>query len=142
MIDKTMVKTKIRLIQKDLKELKRFEKMSFDDMAKNYLHHKAVERIIEVIINEAIDINQHLISEKKSDKISFDFKESFLILAELKVYPQKFAGEISLSIGLRNILVHQYRKLDEEIFYQSIGQCLRQYSQYCRYILKYLEKKS
>lgn len=93
-----------------------------------------------MVINEAIDINQHLIVELGKGKLPFDYKESFLLLGELGILPQKFAEEISRSVGLRNILVHQYRKLDEKIFYQSIKDCLRQYSLYCGYILKYLEK--
>ena len=138
MIDKKLIKTKISSIQNNLEQLKRFENLSFDEVVENYDTHKIVERIIELLINEAIDINQHFISESKLNKLSFDFKESFLLLEKLNVYPKSFAQEISLSVGLRNILVHQYNRLDEKIFYTSIKDCLKQYSQYCRYILKFL----
>ena len=138
MIDKKLVKTKISSIQNNLEQLKRFENLSFNEVVENYDTHKIVERIIELLINEAIDINQHFISESKLNKLSFDFKESFLLLEKLNVYPKSFAQEISLSVGLRNILVHQYNRLDEKIFYTSIKDCLKQYSQYCRYILKFL----
>jgi len=140
MIDKRMIQTKIKSIQVDLEQLKRFKKLSFNDVVKSYDTHKIVERIIELVVNEAIDINQHLIAESKDSELSFDFKESFLLLAKLGVYPKKFAEEISKSAGLRNILVHQYRKLDEKIFYNSIKDCLKQYTRYCRYILEYLKK--
>ena len=53
-----------------------------------------------------------------------------------------------IDVGLHNILVYQYRKLDEKIFYfarnklvyYSIKDCLSQYTRYCRYILNYLKK--
>ena len=138
MIDKKLVKTKISSIQNNLEQLKRFENLSFNEVVENYDTHKIVERIIELLINEAIDINQHFISESKLNKLSFDFKESFLLMEKLDVYPGSFAKKISLSVGLRNILVHQYNRLDEKIFYTSIKDCLKQYSQYCRYILKFL----
>lgn len=138
MIDTQMVKKKIAAILRDLEELKPFASYTFDDVAKDYRTHKIVERIIEVVINEAIDISQHIIVKKGKGELPFDFKESFLLLADLGVYPDGFAQEIAKSAGLRNILVHQYRKLDEQMFYASIKDCLSQYTRYCRYITDYL----
>lgn len=142
MLDKKLIKEKINLIQSDLIHLGDYKNLSFDELAKNYATHKTIERIIEVIINEAIDINQHLIVELGKGKLPFDYKDSFLLLAELKILPEKFAQKTSNSVGLRNILVHQYRKLDEKIFYGSIKDCLLEYTQFCRYILDYLKKTS
>ncbi|MBI5620534.1 DUF86 domain-containing protein [Candidatus Gottesmanbacteria bacterium] len=93
------------------------------------------------MVNEAIDINQHLIVKSGQDKLPFDFKESFLLLVPIGVYSEEFAKKIADSVGLRNILVHQYRELDEQLFYASIKDCLGQYTQYCKYIFVYLEKK-
>lgn len=142
MIDHQMVKNKVDAILTDLNQLKEFESYTFDQVAKDYRTHKIVERIIEVVVNEAIDINQHLIVKSGQGKLPFDFKESFLLLVKIGVYPEEFATKIADSVGIRNILVHQYRKLDEQIFYASINDCLTQYTQYCRYITQYLESIS
>lgn len=139
MINIPMIKNKIASMQKDLSELKRFENYSFEQITQNYQVHKTVERIIEVIINDAIDINQHIIIKSGLGQLPFDFRESFLLLSKVKVYSEDFAKEISNSVGLRNILVHQYRKLDEKIFYESIKDSISQYTKYCGHILKFLE---
>ena len=141
MIDRAMVERKIRAIQEDLLKLGEFRGASFDDIAKDYWKHKAVERVLEVIVGEAIDINQHLVIKNEKGGLPFDFTKSFLFLVELGVYPEEFAKKIADSVGLRNILVHQYRELDEHIFYSSIKDCLEQYTQYCKYIAGYLERK-
>lgn len=133
-----MVERKILAIQGDLAKLAEFQDVSFDDIAKDYWKHKSVERVIEVILNEAIDINQHLIVKSGQGKLPFDFKQSYLMLVDLGVYPKEFAETIATSVGLRNILVHQYRELDERVFYASIKECLTQYTEYCRYITTYL----
>jgi len=140
MVNKKLIKEKIRMIQTDLLHLEDYKDLSFDQVAKNYATHKIVERIIEIVINEAIDINQHLIVELGEGKLPFDYKESFLMLSDFKILPKKFAEKIAKSVGLRNILVHQYRKLDEKIFYESIKKCLSQYTKYCGYLLEYLKK--
>lgn len=138
MIDKNLIKKKIASIQADLTELAKFKSYSMEQIAGSYRNHKVVERIIEVVVNEAIDINQHIIVNSGYKELPFDFRESFLLLVKAKVYPKGFAQKIANSVGLRNILVHQYRKLDEKIFYASIKDCLRQYPKYCCYILKFI----
>jgi uncharacterized protein YutE (UPF0331/DUF86 family) len=140
MVDKELVNRKLLMIQNDLNELIRFKDLSFDEISKNYDTHKIVERILELIINEAIDINQHIISESNLGKMPSDFKESFTFLSKISVYSEEFSQKIGKSVGLRNILVHQYRELDETIFYNSIILCIKEYQEYCNYILKYLEK--
>ena len=140
MLDREMVKGKISRIDKELSYLADFKDFSLDELAKDYAMHHAVERMIEVIVNFAIDINQHIIANSPKKDLPFDFKESFLILSEIDVYPKEFASRISQSAGLRNILVHDYAKLDETKFFNSIKDCLNDYEAYCRYVMKYIAK--
>jgi uncharacterized protein YutE (UPF0331/DUF86 family) len=133
-----MIRQKIVLIQKDLSELAAFKNATTEEIAANYRTHKAVERMMEVIINEAIDINQHCIVRSGKGELPFDFRQSFLLMADLGIYPKDFAQEIAKSVGIRNILVHQYRKLDERLFNESIKDCLEQYTKYCSYVISFL----
>lgn len=139
-VDKTMIEREIVQIEKELSYLEEFRDFTFEQVAKDYKTHHVVERIIEIVVNAAIDINQHLIVSLGKGNLPFDFKESFLLLSDLEIYPRKFAEEISQSAGLRNILVHEYTKLDERKFYNSIKDCYKDYTKYCRYVLDYLAK--
>ncbi len=142
MIDREMIEQKVDLILADLGKLGELRDVPFDEIAKDYWKHKSIERVMEVIVGEAININQHLIVRSGKGKLPFDFKECFLLLSDIGVYTQEFARTIAKSVGLRNILVHQYRKLDEEIFYASIKDCLTQYTRYCDYILEFLKREN
>ncbi|MBI3887758.1 DUF86 domain-containing protein, partial [Candidatus Microgenomates bacterium] len=73
-------------------------------------------------------------------ELPFNFRESFILLAELDIYPKDFAEKISQSVGLRNILVHEYQELDEKILYDAISECFEEYTKYCKYILSSLTK--
>ena len=139
MQDNNLLLSKINSIQSDLEKLKGLQNYTFEQIVSDYIKHKALERITEVIINEAVDINQHIIANSNNKDFSFDYKKSFTILGDMKILPSEFAQKISLSVGLRNILVHQYRDLDEKIFFDSIPDCISQYTEYCQYILKYLK---
>ncbi len=141
MINKELINRKIELIQTDLNYLSEFKQSSFDEISKDYKKQALVERFLERIINRAIDINQHFITELfgKEQASPKSYKETFLKLAELKIYPEEFASEISKSVGTRNVLNHEYDNVDYSKIYLSISHCLKDYHSYCDYILKFLK---
>jgi len=100
-----------------------------------------LERLLEKITIRAVDINQHLLRELGKGNAPETYKETFLQLGELDILPKDLANSIAKSVGLRNILVHDY---DDEVMdygkiYNSIDDCLRDYHQYCKYILKFIK---
>lgn len=143
MINPIFVKRKISLIQDDLANFAHFARYSFDEIAKDHIKQAATERFLERVVNRAIDINQHLIAELATKDTSppKTYTDTFIILADLGVCPKDFAAEISKSVGTRNKLVHEYDKVDQISIYNSIADCLRDYQQYCGYLLKFLEEK-
>jgi len=141
MINKELVQRKITLIQEDLANFSSFAQYSFDEIAKDYIKQAATERFLERVVNRAIDINQHLIAELATEKTSvpLTYTDTFLRLVDFAIYPKNFASEILKSAGTRNKLTHEYNTTDPDKIYSSIGDCLRDYHQYCDYILKFLE---
>lgn len=141
MIDKEFIERKIKLIHEDIKELEELAKYSFKELSSDYIKMSAVERFLEKIIMRALDINQHLIVEEGigTEKVR-GYEDTFLALSALKVYPESFAKKIAPSAGLRNRLVHEYNNTSPKIIYSSVKDAIKQYAQYCNYILKFLEK--
>ena len=89
----------------------------------------------------AIDINQHLILEFSQASVSppKDYRETFLLLSGMNVYPEELAKEIAKSVGTRNVLVHEYDNVDQSLVYQSIKNCLEDYHAYIGYVLKFVD---
>lgn len=143
MINKIFIKRKISLIQDDLANFSYFAKYSFDEIAKDYIKQAAMERFLERVVNRAIDINQHLIAELATKDTSSPktYTDTFIILSDLDIYPKDFSMEILKSVGTRNKLVHEYDKIDQQKIYSSIGDCLKDYHQYCDFVLKFLEQE-
>lgn len=140
MIRKDLIQRKVSLIQNELVHLEQFKNFTLDEIAKDYVKQAALERILERVIMRALDINNHLISAlaTKDTAPPKDYRETFLRLADLKIYSPEFGQEISKSVGTRNILVHEYDQVDYGKVYGSIGDCLRDYHQYCQYILNFI----
>jgi len=88
----------------------------------------------------AIDVNEHLISELATGEgrsTRLTYRDTFLMLAELGVYSRDFAQQIASSVGLRNILVHDYNDVDRKIVHGSIRACLTDYHEYLEHLSRF-----
>lgn len=142
MLKRDFIQRKIKLIQEDLAKLEAVAQFSFDQVAKDPVKYGATERYLERIITRAIDINRHCIAELgKGDESITTYQDTFLLLANFKIYPEKFAKIIAPSAGLRNVLVHEYDEVDPKLVFSSVGHALAQYTKYCDYLLKFLKRK-
>ncbi|GAI04190.1 unnamed protein product [marine sediment metagenome] len=144
MLDSELIQRKVNLIREDLIKLEDFKKLSLDKLAKDWLKWNALEHIVMKIIGRGIDINEHLIAELGGPrtKAPRDYRETFLGLVELKVLPQEFAQEIAKSAGFRNAIVHEYNEIDKNAVYRTVGEAIKQYTEYCQYILNFLNSFS
>ncbi len=150
MLDKKFIQRKINLIQEELENIAPLQSLPLEKISQDPIKQAALERYLERVVNRAIDINQHILAEtdqkqfKSSSQknIPLTYKETFTQLAKLNVYPPDFAEKISQSVGLRNILIHEYDKVNLASVYSSLQDCLRDYNQYCQYILEFIENQS
>lgn len=141
MLDKAFIKRKLNLNQQELTYLQEFENITIEEIVKDHGKYAACERFLERLIGRAIDINQYLIAEKGSVDLNIlTYRDTFLRLADLSVYPKKFAEDIALSAGLRNALVHDYNNLDPMILEKSIQEAIKEYNDYARYVLTFIEQ--
>lgn len=142
MLNKELIQRKLALNQQELERLKHFEHLTFDEIAKDPGQYAACERYLERLIGRALDINRHIIAEK-GDVTSrvMRYRDTFLTLADLGVYPKAFAVKIAPSAGLRNALVHDYNNIDSAMLKKSIGEAVREYNEYANYILEFLAKE-
>lgn len=140
MLDQKFIKHKIELIREDLELLEDVKDETFDELAKDPFRWNGVQHILQKVIDRGIDINQHFIAELASPKLPApqNYTETFLRLKDLGILPPDFTKEIAKSAGFRNILVHEYNTIDEQIVYRSVREAIEQYAKYCDFILKFL----
>ena len=140
MIDKKLINRKLENIIKYLKELEPITKCSFNEFLSNYYKLHTAERLLQLIVDTAYDINAHLIGEA-GKPLPDDYYTSFTKLSEIKVLPRKFSLWIAGSAGLRNRLVHEYEEINFERVFKSLPFQLKNYKQYVVLIDKYISAK-
>lgn len=103
----------------------------------NIMYKRAVERLIQLIVECATDIN-NMVLKKIGKGPSRDYYNSFIVLAENNVITMDFALKIAPSTGLRNILVHEYQKIDDRIVFHSVNNIKQHYLKYLDVLSKYV----
>lgn len=136
-IDTVIVTTRLEFIARYLDNLKRFEQINLDDYLINFDNQLIIERILQLITQAAIDINEHILSKLNPGKSETNFN-AFIALGKYGVISPELAQQIAPSSGLRNRLVHEYDDIDPQKVFESISFALQQYPLYVRQINSYL----
>jgi uncharacterized protein YutE (UPF0331/DUF86 family) len=138
MVDSLMICRKVKQLAGYFREFEQtVAGLTMETYQNQILTKRAVEREIQLIVECATDIN-NMILKKIGKGPARDYFNSFLDLAENQVLEMDFALKIAPSTGLRNILIHEYEKIDDGIVFQSIANILTYYLQYLKTISEYL----
>ena len=84
-----------------------------------------VERLLELLVQVAVDLVAHLVVEQGSSPASY--REVFREAGRVGVIPTDLATRLADAAGLRNILVHMYEDIDYQIVADSIGRTLQDF---------------
>ena len=136
-IESEIVLTRLRLIAKYYNTLEQFSKLTLDDYLADFNKQLIVERLLQLIIQAAIDINYYILSRLQPDNVVSNF-EAFIELAKYGVLTEDLARQLAPSAGLRNRLVHEYDDIDSSQVFKAISFALQQYPLYVKQINNYL----
>jgi len=136
-IDTEIVLVRLKLITKYYNTLEEFSSTSLDEFLNDFRQQLVVERLLQLMAQAAIDINDHILSKLNPGKSETNF-DSFISLGKYRVITPELAREIAPSSGLRNRLVHEYDEIDPREVFKSISFALRQYPLYVRQVSSYL----
>lgn len=109
-----VIENKKSSTRKYLKILQRYKKYSKADIEGNIDVKGALERYLYLAIQSAIDLAEAIIAHKEFRKPA-TMAEAFFILNEEGFIPAKLTGKLSRMAGFRNIIVHDYEKIDYDI---------------------------
>lgn len=136
-IDTVITTTRLEFIARYLDNLKRFEEISLDDYLNSFDNQLIIERLLQLMTQAAIDINDHILSKLNPGKEETNF-QAFIELGKYGVISPELAKQLAPSAGLRNRLVHEYDDIDPEQVFKAISFALQQYPLYVRQINNYL----
>lgn len=113
------IRDKISEIEGYLDELPNIVPKSFEEYKSDLKTKAACERYFEVIIEAIIDL-AFLVIREKGLKIPEDDKGAFDTLSKGNIISEELAEKLKEAKGMRNILAHEYGKIDDEVVFESI----------------------
>jgi uncharacterized protein YutE (UPF0331/DUF86 family) len=115
-----VIENKISAVKKYLEILVRYKKYSVEEISKDIDIRGAVERYLYLAVQAAIDLAEDVIAYKDLRKPS-SLAESFDILFEYKVVEDRYLIERLVKMtGFRNVMAHDYGKIDYNIVYDIL----------------------
>jgi uncharacterized protein YutE (UPF0331/DUF86 family) len=136
-IEIEIIKRKLVVIIENLKALEPIKNMQRNEYQRDLYKRKATERLLQELIEAAVDINTHIIIET-GNSVPNDYYESFIKAGELKIIPSDLAEKLAPSAGLRNRLVHEYDTLDHSMVLKAVVMADELYPQYVKAISDYV----
>lgn len=124
MVKQELVAVRLEKLREYLKTLKAIQKYDVEQFKTDVFIHATAERYLQLAIECLLDVGNHVISDKGFRKPD-TYAEVFEILAQNRVIPKKLYDEIEGMTAFRNILVHDYLRLDLDRVHQVLQKKLR-----------------
>lgn len=136
-VEAAVVRRKIAVMIESLNALDPIKDMTEEEYVEDLYKRKATERLLQELIEAAIDINTHIIVQS-GNSVPDDYYESFIKAGELKIIPMGLAKKLAPSAGLRNRLVHEYDLLEHSMVLDAVRMAEKLYPEYIKEIEKYI----
>jgi len=139
MVDIESIATRFKHLKdycKILKELKNIKENAFIG---DYHYYGLAERYLQLSIECVLDVGNMLIVSLDLKKPS-DKQEVIEILERAKIIPPRLGTKLSGVARFRNLLVHEYVKIDREKVYAILKSRIPDFEDFTRSVSKYLKK--
>ncbi len=119
MLNKDVITTRIEQIERHLDRISVYKELSLEQFFKDISAQDIVEYNLFQITNHIIDIIQHIVVDEDYGLPQSSY-EAVQILYERKILGEKDLQVLKKMIGFRNIIGHDYIKINKEIVYSIL----------------------
>lgn len=138
MADERVVSTTLEQIERYYGELKEKQRsLSRDDLLTHTTEQRAVERMFENAIQACADLAQHIATD------DFEYtgetsKGAIRCLGRENVIDEETAQTLVGAVGFRNVLAHEYGRVDYDEVYEILQTGLDVYDAYGRQVAQWV----
>lgn len=108
------------------------------EMESDLVKRGAIERYLQLAIEACIDIAELIISDQRFPTPATS-REAILIVGRENILDKDFAEHFSEAVGFRNILIHDYVKIDYQKLHGYLQNNLSDFHRFIKEVLEYLK---
>jgi uncharacterized protein YutE (UPF0331/DUF86 family) len=139
MIDSDLVRRKLSRLNMYLDRLKPITAHTYDEYLSDFYMKTSAERLIQLIIECASNINSHVVIES-GQRPPEDYTSSFKRAAEAGLITNEPANKLKGSGGMQNIIVHEYMDIDDKKIYEVLPIAISHYKEYIHQVDDFLDR--
>jgi len=139
MVNGDLILKKLNILRGYIAALRDARDITWERYEKNNRDRAFVERYLHLALQTVFDIANHIISYQKWKEPETN-RESFEILASNGIFPVEKAPVFQNMASFRNLLVHHYDKIEDEVVFGIFKNRLGDFDLFQEYILQYLKK--
>lgn len=115
-----IVLNKKESIERCIKQVRKYYGLAGEvPFSEDYLRQDAIALNLQRACEQCIDLANHVVRVRKLG-LPRESKESFRLLAVEGIIPQDLAKRLEGMVGFRNVLVHEYERLDIDLMVEVI----------------------
>ena len=138
MLAREIIDSKLRFLKEYLTDLEDYETISLNDYRQSKKDQRFVERTLQLACESCLDAAAHLVS-RLGFREARDNKDLFVILFENSVISEPTSQAMVKMSKFRNIVVHDYARIDPEIVIGILKKDLNDFNIFAREILHYID---
>jgi len=113
-VDRELVLRKLANIDLYLTQLVPYRALDVAAYAADWRTQRIVERTLHLAIEACMDVADHIVADRRL-RVPETGAATFESLGEADLLPRELAASLARMVGFRNILVHDYARLDPAI---------------------------
>jgi len=135
-----IIEERLRLLREYLRDLRAEQDVTFDQYREDKKLRRFVERTLQIAVEACLDIGNHIIASE-GFRYPEDNKDIFQVLHEEGIISDELLPQLIKMAGFRNIMVHDYARIDDAVVYGILKKRLGDFDEYARAIVTYLESQ-
>lgn len=129
------------MLAERVSDLKAVQGIALDEYESNKILRGYVERTLQVSVQICLDIGSRLIAEF-GFRHPEDNRDVIVVLGEEGIVPDDFLPHLLNMAGFRNLIVHDYARVDNLAVYGILKDHLDDFDRYARLVIDWLERTS
>jgi uncharacterized protein YutE (UPF0331/DUF86 family) len=137
--DQAIVRERLKKLEEQLTLLRQLQSVPRERFIADPREHVYALHLLQTAIQAIIDIGTHLVSGMNLGRLEA-YRDIARLLVQEQIIPADLGPKLEKMIGLRNLIIHEYLRLDLERIYQIVHSELEDLAQFAQHITEFLEK--
>ena len=129
MVDRDLVRRKLAELAEYVGQVSEYRGLTVERYRADWKTQRIVERTLQMAIEACVDIGSHVISDRGL-RAPATYAETFEILVEAGLLTADLGRVMVEMTGFRNVLVHEYTRVDAQVVVRILGERLRDFSRF------------